>query len=267
MNERNIVRTLSAVAVCGLLASCGGSGESGGTASSGKPAEAVADAPMAQELAAAGFQAVFSRSFPAQVPGKKANAVAYQDKSGKGVGGIIYTLGYEAAAQSVVWHWYFDDGAPDSLQAVELNDDGLWDVIVYMRGGTTREFIQDTDFTFVAPERNDRIAMNGGASSTEGLWRVFDGDSTTAWGGANASVTIPTPLGLEDGTLVIQLTKDKRPGKCEVKVDGKKVDEFDLAATNEAQSFSLDATVKTADAVELRFSGDGDVLVSEVGIR
>ena len=41
------------------------------------------------------------------------------------------------------WHWYFDRSVPEMVDKIELNDDGLWDMRVSLKGGETLEYLLD----------------------------------------------------------------------------------------------------------------------------
>lgn len=252
----------------GAITACGGSDNNGAkTGGGGAVAVNVEDAPFASEIQKAGFQAVFVKKFPSQVPRRNARVVVYRAVSGGDRGGVIYTNRFEEDPDVVVWHWYFDDAAPDSITAVELNDDGLWDVRIHLAGGGKKEFIQDVDFTFVSRGRNDLIATNGKASHPENAWRVFDGDSLSVWeaSGGKVYLEVATPLGVTDGILTVQLGATNQPGEVKVKVDGKEVKKFDLQKTTSKQLFQLDGALNGGTIVRLEFSGG--VSVSEIGIK
>jgi hypothetical protein len=176
----------------------------------------------------------------------------------------------------IVWHWYFEDGTPDAIEALELNGDGLWDVRM-RAGGETREYIQDETFSFMARKREDRVAMNGKASEpigdTGASWRCFDGDPNTAWRSRTkgAFVDVPTPLGIKDGVLTIQLLTEDQPRKCELKADGKKVQEFELEQTTLEQVIQLDERARGARLLRLEIQsthgGTENVAIGELEIK
>ncbi len=273
MRQTRLLISLFFVVLIGAVASCGGSGEQNAGAGKKPAGLPVGDAPYAALIDASGFQVTLLKRFPAQVPGRKGSTVVYREKSGKARGGVIYTNRFGEGEDQMVWHWYFNDAAPDSIAALELNDDGLWDVRIYLSGGKTVDLLQDVDFTFVARPREDLIATNGVASEPRDLWRVFDGDSTSAWRDEDASrgayVEVYVPLGVRDGILTVQLTRSDRPGKMKVKVDGKERKSFDLEKTTGRQLFQLGEIIGEGAAVRLEFtpSADGTVAVSEISIR
>ncbi|MCI0451167.1 MAG: hypothetical protein L0Z51_02110, partial [Candidatus Latescibacteria bacterium] len=134
-----------------------------------RAAEADQVTTLVPVLEARGFQLVTTQRIPAQLSGRRAIAAIYRSQDGAR-GGVVYMQRSSNAAEGITWHWYFADGAPDSLQMVELNNDGLWDARIFMAGGTTRDFIQGQDFTFMT-DREARFAMNG-ASSGSAAWKA-----------------------------------------------------------------------------------------------
>ena len=227
------------------------------------------NAPFAPVIAGRGFQIVQAKRFPAQVDGRRASIVVYR-ATGGARGGILYVRGQGNEEPRPVWHWYFQDGAPDSARAVELNNDGLWDVRVFMAGGTTRDFLQEKDFSFAGAERAGLTAMNGGSSSPDGLWKAFDADTSTAWVAPSqgAFIDLPNPLGLATGQLSVRLSGKARPGKIEVADGEKKLQECDLDATVEEQRFLLDPAVKDLATIRLYVVGAGkNVAISELEIQ
>lgn len=274
-NLRFFFMLSSVLIVAALAASCGKSKNepkttAGRETTAARPVGKLAFTPI---LRAAGFEPVWERRFPAEMPGMKASVIAYRAQSGP-AGGVVYVQDY-GDSQRVVWQWYFPDAQPDSVTAVELNQDGLWDVRMFMKGGTTKDYIQDKSFTFFAPLRDDRIAMNGQSSDPQDddvLWKAFDGDSTTAFvTSVGGYVQIPTPLGIQDGLLRVQLDAKDQPKKCDVEVDGKKVQDFELKQSTLTQTVQLDPSVKTAKSVRIVFDsayGDANqVAISELGLR
>ena len=266
-NSRTIV--FLAVMTAALIAGCGGDSDSNSNSGqdatfSGVTTLPVDGAPFADEIAAAGYQVVQFRGFPAQQPGRQAFAVVYRAGSS---GGVLYTSAQGNSGDQPVWHWYFDDAAPDSATYLELNDDGLWDVRIYF-GEKHRDFIQESDFTFFGKLRSDLIAVNGRASQQDGLWHAFDGDTTTAWtaGGDSGWMEVRSPLGLRDAVLALRLYGESGASKVTVKADGKRVEAFDLENTALEQVFQLGDEVMAASVLRLEFSG-GSVAVAEVQLR
>ena len=227
------------------------------------------NAPFASVITGKGYRVVQAKRFPAQVDARRAYAITYQSNDGNS-GGILYVRGFETDAPRPAWHWYFTDGAPDSIAAVDINRDGLWDVRIYMAGGTNREFIQDKDFSFVAPEQDGLFAMNGGASMPDGTWKVFDADTSTAWKApaSNAYLDIPNPLGLKTGQLSVRLAGGSKPQKLEIGDGSRNIQECDLESTREEQRFQLDASVKDLPTIRVTVVGSGkDVAISELGLQ
>jgi len=226
------------------------------------------NAPYASVITGKGYHVVQARRFPAQVDARRAYAVTYQSQDGK-TGGILYVRGFENEAPRPAWHWYFADGAPDSVTAVDINRDGLWDVRVYMAGGTTREFIQDKDFSFVGPERDGLIAMNG-ATSSDDAWKVFDADTSTVWSAPapNAYIDIPNPLGLKTGQLSVRLAGASKPEKLEIGDGSREIQECDLASTTDEQRFQLEQSGRDLPVIRVTVVGTGkNVALSELGLQ
>jgi len=279
MRRFRILQSIGLVATAALLASCGSS-ESGdekkGAASSGEPARQIAtdETPFRSLLEEAGYTVVDARRFPAQLSGRNTSVVTYRSKKKDDVGGVLYS-NRRGSVDRVIWHWHFDDVAPDSVTALELNDDGLWDVRIHMKNGKTRDYVQKSDFSFIAPGRADLLAMNGDASATDDLWHVFDGDTTSVWrssaSGRGAWIELATPFGVADGVLTVQLSATEQPTRCEVAADGKKVQEIELSESLLEQVFSLNESARGATTVRVLFKaprGGGDsVSISELGLK
>ena len=202
--SNSMMIVLLAVMTAAMAAGCGGGSDSSKEAtSSAVTTLPVEGAPFGDRMAAAGYRVVQFRDFPAQQQGRQAYAVVYRAGSS---GGVLCTATQGNSGDQPVWHWYFSDGAPDSVAYLELNDDGLWDVRIYF-GEEHRDFIQESDFSLFGKLRSDLIAVNGTASQQDGLWQAFDGDTTTAWtaGGDKGWLEVRSPLGLRDGVLALQL--------------------------------------------------------------
>jgi hypothetical protein len=280
------MRRITTITVCTLLAagllvlsSCGGkSGEekqaAGEKETKSTPAVVVADAPLKAEIEKAGFKPIFYSKFPSQLPGIKSDVVVYRADKGS-AGGVLYVQEYGNQYRPV-WHWYFASDAPDSVHAVEINEDGLWDMRMWV-GGETRDYVQDQSFTLTARQRDGLVAMNGDASEPVDaagmLWHAFDGDTTSAWSSdlGGAFIDLPVPLGIDAGILAVRLLPEGQPDKVEVKADGKKVQEFELDQTTLEQAIQLDPAAKNADTLRLEFKsahrGADKVSVAELGLK
>jgi hypothetical protein len=218
-------------------------------------------------LEARGFRLVAIQHVPAQLSARRGTAAIYRSQDGAR-GGVVYMQRMSNAHDSITWHWYFADGAPDSIQFQEQNGDGLWDVRVFMAGGTTRDFVQGDSFTFMS-DRDGRIATNGAASGT-GAWMAFDGDTTTAWQSPtkDAHIDIPLPLGFEEGTLRVRVASGSRASKLKVFAGDKMVQDVGLQNTSEFQEIALDASLKDAPAMRVVVEGPAaTVAISELEIR
>lgn len=239
-----------------------------GTSDNADSAVTLDNAPFAAEIAAKGYRIVQARRFPAQLAARRATVVVYQSNDGTR-GGVLYTQRMGDGPHRVSWHWLFQDSAPDSIQAVEINSDGLWDARVFMKGGKVVDLIQGEAFTFMGPERDGLAVLNGASSAPEQLWKCFDGDSTTAWQSPmnGAFIEIPNPFGLAAGELSVRLADTDRPNKLEL-VAGDAKQSIDLAEKAGEQHFKLDAAMTAAPSIRLEFRGAGaSVAVSELGIR
>ena len=208
-----------------------------------------------------------TQRFRPELSGRRATAAIYRSQDGS-KGGVVYMQRIGNETESVTWHSYFADGAPDSIELAELNDDGLWDVRVYMAGGATRDFLQGDSFSFMT-DRIERVAMNGASSGT-GAWKVFDGDTATVWQAPakDAYLVVPMPLGLKEGKLRVRLASGARASKISLFAGDKKVQDAALQNTNEFQDVDLDAALK--DAPEMRVVVEGPaptVSISELEIR
>jgi hypothetical protein len=229
----------------------------------------VENAPYAETITARGYRVVQARRFPSQVDARRASVVVYRTPDGSR-GGILYVRGFGNDAPQPVWHWYFRDGAPDSVQALDLNRDGLWDVRVFFAAGKTADYLQDQAFTFAGRERGGLVAMNGASSAPAGAWKAFDADTTTVWQSPSqgAYLEIPNPFGLEAGEMSVRLADQARPRKIALFEGGRKVQEFELAPTGQEQRFQLDAALKSAESIRVVVEGaGGSVAISDLEIR
>jgi len=234
------------------------------------PAAVTKDnAPFGATIRAKGFQVVEAERFPAQVDSRRAAVVVYRTADAT-KGGVLYVRGFENESPRPVWHWYFDSAAPDSVTAVDINRDGLWDVRMYMAGGKTTEFLQDRDFSFMGAEHDGLFANNGASSTSEGLWKVFDADTSTSWQSpsSGAYIDIPNPFGLEAGQLSVREAGGSRPSRLEIGDGTRKIQDCDLENTAEEQRFQLDASVKTLPVIRITVVGKGkNVAISELEIH
>jgi hypothetical protein len=218
-------------------------------------------------LQARGFQLVGTRRMPSQLSAHRGSVAIYRSADGTR-GGLLYMQRSNNSTEGITWHWYFADGAPDSIQAVEINGDGLWDVRVFMAGGTTRDFIQGESFSLLA-EREARFAMNGAASAGD-AWKAFDGDTATAWQAPSreAYIEVPLPLGVAKGEIAVRVASGNHARKLQIYAGDKKVQEVDLQRTSDFQSARLDEAAKDAPALRIVVEGpDETVAISELEIR
>jgi hypothetical protein len=151
---------------------------------------------------------------------------------------------------------------------LEINGDGLWDVRVFMSGGTTRDFIQGETFTLMT-EREARYAMNGASSAGES-WKAFDGDTATAWQApaSGAFIEIPLPMGAGAGELSVRVASGSRASKLEIFAGDKKVQDVALQGSSEFQRIQLDPELQQAPTIRIVVEGPAPtVAISEMEIR
>ena len=233
-------------------------------------------AAVATVVEAAGFKKRSYTEFPSQEVDRKGRVLVYADKSGKS-GGVIYFKKGPAEIRQT-WHWYFPNVVPDSVTHEEINDDGLWDLVVHAPGGRAIEFIQDETFTLMARERHDWLALNGEASPPAGekgeVWRCLDGDPATAWTSALESgevfIEFPAPFGVNESILKLRTLDENQPQHCALFADGRKVQDFDLKAEAAEQMIQLDGAVKGAKKIRLVIEssyGGGMVSISELALQ
>lgn len=231
-----------------------------------KAAAADSGSTLAPLLQAKGFRIAWIRRAPAQLSGHRATTAVYRSEDGAR-GGVLY-MQRATDEEGVTWHWYFADAAPDSVQVIEINGDGLWDARVFMSGGTTRDFIQGETFTLMT-DRSARFAMNGAASAGES-WKAFDGDTTTAWQApaSGAFIEIPLPMGAGSGELSVRVADGSRASKLEIFAGDKKVQDVPLEGSNEFQRIPLDPELQQAPSIRLVVEGPAaTVAISELEIR
>jgi hypothetical protein len=265
-----------------LTASCGGSDEDAERKSAGTleriaqqaldrvtPEEEIQD--VSEMIQSAGYVTKEYVDFPSQETGKKGRVLVYTDKKGKKSGGVVY-MKKTGRNVAPAWHWYFDGSVPEKVDRVELNDDGLWDVRVSLKGGKTLEYLQGESFSMTAADRSDWIALNGASSEPLAdefsLWRCFDGDTSTAWrsssgGGGEVFVELTAPFGVGEDILAVRTWHSDQPKQCTLYADGKKVQQFELEPKSAEQMIRLDDGVKGAKKVRLTFDaihGGGDVV-------
>jgi hypothetical protein len=267
-----------------LLAACGGSSEdeSGDQGTSNQLLEIAKQAGGGLKLeteanwiheliTGSGYEVKSYEKFPGQPNGKKGRMLLYAAKNGKS-GGAIYML-TSSGSVSPCWHWYFEDVAPKSAHAEELNDDGLWD----LRIETSSEpllYIQDETFTLQGKDRFDWIAQNGESSpptsASNAMWYLFDGDTTTVWrsggGSGKAFISIKAPFGVQDAQLHLRPIESDQPATCTLYADGKKVEEIKLEQKAVRQIVALPESVKGKRDIRLEFDG-GTVSIAELAIK
>lgn len=225
----------------------------------------------------AGFVVRTYESFPVEEIARKGRMLVYTDKKEKQSGGVIY-LKITGADIAPAWHWYFEDMVPDSVVKKEINRDGLWDVRIVSTRGKVLEFVQDESFTLSAKERSDWIAVNGSSSAPAsegfGVWKCFDGDTTTAWkspisGGAFLEFSVP--FGVQQGTLSLCTLAAEQPRGCTVYADGKQVGQIEIQPVAGRQVIALGEGVRGAKKIRLEFTSvhgnENTVAVAELGLN
>jgi hypothetical protein len=230
-------------------------------------------------IESAGYVVSEYREFPTQEVGKKGRLLVYTDKKEKSSGGVVYL---KITGLDVVpsWHWYFEKSVPEVVDKVELNDDGLWDVRVSLKGGKTLEYIQGESFSMTTADRSDWVALNGTSSEPlgdeYGLWRCFDSDTSTAWrssgsGGGEVFLELSVPFGVGQDILALHTWRSDQPSRCTLYADGKKVQEFGLEPRAANQLIRLDDGVKGAKKIRLTFDsvhgGGSNVSVAELYLK
>jgi hypothetical protein len=240
------------------------------------PEEEIQD--VTAMIESAGYVTREYRDFPVQEVGKKGRVLVYTDKKGKSSGGVVY-LKKTGFAVAPAWHWYFDESVPEAVDKVELNQDGLWDVRVSLKGGREMEYRQGESFSMTAADRSDWIALNGASSDPlsedSGLWRCFDSDTSTAWrssgSGGEVFLELKAPFGVTQDVLTLHTWHSDQPKRCTLYADGKKIQQFELEPRAAAQMIRLEDGVKGARKIRLTFDevhGSGDVVsVAELSLR
>ncbi|MFH1755783.1 MAG: hypothetical protein ABIA59_08790 [Candidatus Latescibacterota bacterium] len=235
----------------------------------------IEGAPFKDMLEKAGFAISNAQKFPSAEAGKTGQAVAYKSKGKVAAGGVLYFKD-DASRSFPTWHWYFADGAPDSVSAVELNEDGMWDVRVSMNDGTNREFVQDREFTLFSQDRSDWIALNGISSppsdSSHAMWRCLDGRTNTAWhsslqNSAEIYLEVPSPFGVQRGILTVFTADRGRPRECEIHADGKLIKQFVLEDQTGEQKIQLGNACQKAGTIRFivrsSYDQNGNVDIAE----
>ncbi len=220
---------------------------------------AIAAAPFKEVLEKAGFTIININEFPTAVARRTGQAVVYRSIAKNRSGGILYFKN-DRERSFPTWHWYFNEDAPDSVNAVELNDDGMWDIRMSMSDGSGREFLQDEEFTLFAESRPDWIALNGTSSSATDpghpMWKCFDGHGNTSWrsslrAGDEVYLEFWAPFGIQRGVLTIQTVDEDRPRECELYADGKLIKQFTLEDRSGEQKVQIAKTQQ--NSVKMRF--------------
>lgn len=253
--------------------------DEGQVAQQGAQQDVVTDEeiPFKEMIEAAGFEVKVFKKFTAQEQNVKGRILVYAGK--KNTGGVIY-FKKTGTIVSPAWHWYFTDFAVDSVDAVELNEDGLWDVRMTDAKNKVRTFIQEETFTLSAKPREDFIALNGtsippGLPGYE-LWKCFDGDTETSWqadldGKAGVVLEFPVPFGVKEGILSIETSTAGQPKECDVYADGKRIDQLKFEEKAGRQLFRLSEAASGATEIRIVFTASYDdrsrVAVAELGLK
>lgn len=234
--------------------------------------------PLQAKIEGSGYKVVSYDRFPAQEQGLKGRVLVYKSSGGTG-GGVIY---FKKRGERILpaWHWYFEELSPDSVQRIEINEDGLWDMRIFAEKDEQLDFVQMEDFTLFAPMREWLLAMNGHASENSSgahaLWKCFDGDSATAWrastnGPQGAYIELAVPFGVEEGILLVRTMEKERPRSIEALADGRKIGKVSLENKQGIQRLRLDPAVQGAKRVRLVFPDSYDeagfVSIAELDIK
>jgi hypothetical protein len=278
-----ISRTLLALIITGFVMtlSCGRSKESKETSDQAAQkadsalSAAITSAPFKDILDEAGYEIIAVKEFPSAITRRSGQAVVYRSTAKDRSGGVLY-FASERKRSFPTWHWFFDDDAPDDVQAVELNADGLWDVRITMGDGTVREFLQDEDFTLFAEMRSDWIALNVRSSPATDpdhpVWQCLDGQTNTAWrsslqASGEVDMELWAPFGISRGILTIQTVDEGRPRECELFADGKPVKKFTLEDRAGEQRVQLNKTFDKGSSIRLvvrsSYGEGGNIAIAE----
>jgi hypothetical protein len=238
-------------------------------------AAAIAQAPFKDVLEKAGFTIIEIKKFPSMDVKASGQTVVYKSTAQNPSGGVLYFRN-ERNRSFPTWHWYFDDGVPDSARAVDINEDGLWDVRIWMNDGSEREFLQDEEFTLFAEPRSDWIALNGTSSSPtdpdHAMWKCLDGLQNTIWSSAMPAsgqvfLEVLSPFGIHRGIVTVQTVDEGRPRDCELIADGKSIKRFTLEnrAGEQKVQFGSDPhlTGRMRFVVHSSYGEGGDVSIAE----
>lgn len=269
---------LPAIACAVMIFSCGRSKEPGdkdAQAVDSTLSEEIAKAPFNDMLKTAGFSIVEIEKFPTEVARKTGQVVVYRSTEKKSSGGVLYFKN-DKIRTFPAWHWYFDDVAPDSARAVELNEDGLWDMRISMSDGSAREFLHDEEFSLFAEPRSDWIALNGPSSpSTDPdhlVWNCLDGRLNTMWCSSlhpsgEVFLEVLAPFPLRNGIMTVHTAAEGRPRECELFADGKRIKQFTLEDQAGEQKVQLgkgyDSVKRIRFVVRSSYDKDGKVTIAE----
>jgi hypothetical protein len=236
---------------------------------------AIEKAPFKDVLDKAGFAIISIEKFPTAEAKRIGQAVVYRSNSSDRSGGILYFKNERERAYPT-WHWYFDDSAPEGVQAVELNEDGLWDMRISMSDASEREFLQEEEFTLFAQTRSDWIALNGTSSSSTDpdhlMWKCLDGRANTSWhssldASGEVFLEVLSPFGIHRGLLTLHTIDEGRPRECELYIDDKMIKQFILEDQTGLQKVQIGADHRNARKIRFvvrsTYAGDGRVHLAE----
>jgi hypothetical protein len=269
LRMRSVTLAISCAAM--MAVSCGKKEEAGGgdAGAGGREGDGRVASHIGETLTAKGFRILQQRAAPSQRSGSNAVCLTYRAADGKS-GGVYYVFTpIESGSERVGWHWHFDSNPPDSAAFMEINHDGLWDARVY-RGKDAVDQIQGEDFWLFLNDHAGTVSLNGPASAP-GVWKCFDGDSTSSWTSkkSEAFVDFANPVGLDDGELIVRLGQSNRPRSVDVLLGDRKLQSFPLEDNAGRQRFTMDPASKNAEMIRLEFDGgSGDEIeISELEIR
>ena len=276
ITNRNILLVIIAGAT--MIFSCGQSKESGDKGAQQVDSTlsvAIAKAPFNDMLEKAGFSIVSIEKFPTAEARKSGQAVVYRSTAKELSGGILYFRN-ERKRSFPTWHWFFDGVAPDSVRAVELNEDGMWDIRISMSDGSEREFLQDEEFTLFAESRSDWIALNGTSSSSTDpdhlVWMCLDGRLNTVWRSSLHSsgevfLEVMSPFSIRNGVVTVHTIEEGCPRECELFADGKRIKQFTLEDQAGEQKVQLGADYSSVEKIRFvvrsTYDEGGNVNIAE----
>jgi hypothetical protein len=110
-------------------------------------------------------------------------------------------------------------------------------------------------------------------SEDAGMWKCFDGDTTTAWKSSlsgGAFIEFNVPFGVTGGNLALYTMTSEQPRGCVVYADGKRMEDIELQPVAGRQVIALGQGVRGAKKIRLEFTSAhanaATVAVAELGL-